>query len=57
MHFKSTRINSLLFTFFAVGKTVLEIERRIGEYFAAISAYEAFRMESAVHGLQSVLEQ
>jgi len=39
----------------AVRKPVLEVERRIGEDLAAVSAHEALRVERAAHGLQAVL--
>lgn len=41
--------------FFAVGKPIFKIERRVCENFATICAGKAFRMEVLAHGLQTVL--
>lgn len=41
--------------FFAIGKTVFQIKRRIGEDFSAVSTGEALGMEGLVHRLQTVL--
>jgi len=45
-----------VFTFFAVGESVLQVEGRIAEYLSAVSAHEAFGAERSVHGLQNSLE-
>lgn len=41
--------------FFAVGKPIFKIERRVCENFTTIGASKAFRMEVLAHGLQTVL--
>jgi len=41
--------------FFAVGKPIFKIERRVCEYFTTIGAGKAFRMEVLAHGFQTVL--
>lgn len=41
--------------FFAVGKPIFKIERRVCENFTTIGAGKAFRMEVLAHGFQTVL--
>ena len=42
-------------TFFAVGKTVLQVEWGVGKYFPTVGTDEALRMEVGAHCFQAVL--
>ena len=46
-----------MLTLFALGKSVLKVERTVGKYLVAVGAGKAFGMEVCPHRFQAVLNR